>query len=67
MTSLSADAIRALADQHPKPPNVLFQYGTAGFRTLYVELADEVDGVLISDLAGVPWTQSCSESVSSLR
>ncbi|KAI0724631.1 phosphoacetylglucosamine mutase [Cerioporus squamosus] len=34
MTSLPVDAIRALADQHPKPPNVLFQYGTAGFRTL---------------------------------
>ncbi|RDX55778.1 phosphoacetylglucosamine mutase [Polyporus arcularius HHB13444] len=34
MTSLPVDAIKALADQHPKPPNVVFQYGTAGFRTL---------------------------------
>ncbi|RPD55812.1 phosphoacetylglucosamine mutase [Lentinus tigrinus ALCF2SS1-7] len=34
MTSLPVDAIRALAAQHPKPPNVTFQYGTAGFRTL---------------------------------
>ncbi|TBU45104.1 phosphoacetylglucosamine mutase [Dichomitus squalens] len=34
MTLLPVDAIRALSDQHQKPANVLFQYGTAGFRTL---------------------------------
>lgn len=34
MSDLPVDAIQSLADQHPKPPNVLFQYGTAGFRTL---------------------------------
>ncbi|KAI0669819.1 phosphoacetylglucosamine mutase [Trametes maxima] len=31
---LPVDAIRALSEQHAKPPNVHFQYGTAGFRTL---------------------------------
>ncbi|KAI1797953.1 phosphoacetylglucosamine mutase [Ganoderma leucocontextum] len=34
MTSLPVEAIRSLADQHPKPSSVQFQYGTAGFRTL---------------------------------
>ncbi|KAJ4002359.1 phosphoacetylglucosamine mutase [Lentinula boryana] len=33
-SSLSTDLIRLLSDQHPKPSNILFQYGTAGFRTL---------------------------------
>ncbi|KAI0778263.1 phosphoacetylglucosamine mutase [Trametes elegans] len=33
-SSLPVDAIRALSEQHPKPPNIHFQYGTAGFRTL---------------------------------
>lgn len=28
------DQIARVADLHPKPPNVTFQYGTAGFRTL---------------------------------
>jgi hypothetical protein len=28
--------IQRLCDQHPKPANVIFQYGTAGFRTMYV-------------------------------
>ncbi|KAI0375077.1 phosphoacetylglucosamine mutase [Pilatotrama ljubarskyi] len=31
---LPVDAIRALSEQHSKPPNVHYQYGTAGFRTL---------------------------------
>ncbi|KAI0651930.1 phosphoacetylglucosamine mutase [Trametes meyenii] len=31
---LPVDAIRTLSEQHAKPPNVHFQYGTAGFRTL---------------------------------
>ncbi|KAI0801185.1 phosphoacetylglucosamine mutase [Fomes fomentarius] len=34
MSSLPVDAIKSFADQHLKPPNVHFQYGTAGFRTL---------------------------------
>ncbi|PIL31888.1 hypothetical protein GSI_06592 [Ganoderma sinense ZZ0214-1] len=34
MTSLPVEAIRSLAEQHPKPSSVQFQYGTAGFRTL---------------------------------
>ncbi|KZT72835.1 phosphoacetylglucosamine mutase [Daedalea quercina L-15889] len=33
MSSLPVDAIRSLADQHPKPSHIHFQYGTAGFRT----------------------------------
>ncbi|CCL99031.1 uncharacterized protein FIBRA_01040 [Fibroporia radiculosa] len=32
--SLAVDRIRSLSDQHPKPSNIHFQYGTAGFRTL---------------------------------
>ncbi|OBZ79862.1 Phosphoacetylglucosamine mutase [Grifola frondosa] len=34
MSALPVDLIRSLSDQHPKPPSVHFQYGTAGFRTL---------------------------------
>ncbi|KAH9950396.1 phosphoacetylglucosamine mutase [Amylocystis lapponica] len=34
MSTLPIDTIRALSDQHPKPPSLHFQYGTAGFRTL---------------------------------
>lgn len=37
MDGLSLDLIRKLSDQHPKPDNLHFQYGTAGFRTLYVQ------------------------------
>ncbi|OSD03143.1 phosphoacetylglucosamine mutase [Trametes coccinea BRFM310] len=33
-SSLPVDAIRALSQQHEKPANVHYQYGTAGFRTL---------------------------------
>ncbi len=36
MSALPVSSIRALADLHPKPSNLKFQYGTAGFRTLYV-------------------------------
>ncbi|EJD04099.1 phosphoacetylglucosamine mutase [Fomitiporia mediterranea MF3/22] len=32
------EGIRAYADLHPKPSNIQFQYGTAGFRTLGVLL-----------------------------
>ncbi|CAL1695672.1 unnamed protein product [Somion occarium] len=32
--SLPVELIRKLADQHPKPASLRFQYGTAGFRTL---------------------------------
>ncbi|KAH9944319.1 phosphoacetylglucosamine mutase [Epithele typhae] len=42
MATLPVDAIKPLADKHPKPPNVLFQYGTAGFRTL----GDALDPVM---------------------
>jgi phosphoacetylglucosamine mutase len=31
---MSADLLRSLADKHPKPAEIQFQYGTAGFRTL---------------------------------
>ncbi|THH01784.1 hypothetical protein EW026_g940 [Hermanssonia centrifuga] len=34
MSALPVSSIRALADLHPKPSNLKFQYGTAGFRTL---------------------------------
>lgn len=34
--SLPVEAIQALSDRHPKPSHLHFQYGTAGFRTLYV-------------------------------
>ena len=34
--SLPVEAIQTLADEHPKPSRLHFQYGTAGFRTLYV-------------------------------
>lgn len=36
MSSLPVETIASLADQHPKPAHITFQYGTAGFRTLYV-------------------------------
>lgn len=36
MSSLPIDTIKPLADLHPKPSDVRFQYGTAGFRTLCV-------------------------------
>ena len=34
--SLHTQTIKQLSDAHPKPDNRHFQYGTAGFRTLYV-------------------------------
>ncbi|KZT02644.1 phosphoacetylglucosamine mutase [Laetiporus sulphureus 93-53] len=34
MASLPTDALRTYSDKHPKPNNLRFQYGTAGFRTL---------------------------------
>ena len=38
MSTLPVDTIKVLSDQHPKPANIRFQYGTAGFRTLYVQI-----------------------------
>jgi hypothetical protein len=38
MSGLGIDQINSLttlAERHPKPTNIRFQYGTAGFRTLY--------------------------------
>ncbi|KAJ7038246.1 phosphoacetylglucosamine mutase [Mycena alexandri] len=40
--ALPVESIRALADLHPKPAQVRFQYGTAGFRTI----ASVLDSVL---------------------
>ncbi|KAL5519088.1 hypothetical protein ACEPAH_771 [Sanghuangporus vaninii] len=37
-----SESIRAYADLHPKPSNIQFQYGTAGFRTLGVLLESVV-------------------------
>jgi hypothetical protein len=34
--SLPIDAIKVASEKHPKPSDIRFQYGTAGFRTLYV-------------------------------
>ncbi|KAF9535425.1 phosphoacetylglucosamine mutase [Crepidotus variabilis] len=34
MSQLPSSQLRAYADAHPKPPNIEYQYGTAGFRTL---------------------------------
>ncbi|KZT30572.1 phosphoacetylglucosamine mutase [Neolentinus lepideus HHB14362 ss-1] len=34
MSGLPVEAIQALSDEYPKPVDVHFQYGTAGFRTL---------------------------------
>ncbi|KAF9457054.1 phosphoacetylglucosamine mutase [Collybia nuda] len=34
MASLHIDVIKALSEIHPKPSDITFQYGTAGFRTL---------------------------------
>ncbi|KAK7064263.1 Phosphoacetylglucosamine mutase [Favolaschia claudopus] len=49
--TLVVDSIRQLADLHPKPSNVRFQYGTAGFRTV----ASVLDSVLfrVGVLAGL--------------
>ncbi|THV07732.1 phosphoacetylglucosamine mutase [Dendrothele bispora CBS 962.96] len=33
-SSLPVDAIKVASDKHPKPSDVRYQYGTAGFRTL---------------------------------
>ncbi|CAK5280517.1 unnamed protein product [Mycena citricolor] len=51
MTTSSLESIRALSDLHPKPSNVRFQYGTAGFRTV----ASVLDSVLfrVGVLAGL--------------
>lgn len=38
MTSLNVDELTRLSAIHPKPTQIHFQYGTAGFRTLYVML-----------------------------
>ncbi|KAJ7783739.1 phosphoacetylglucosamine mutase [Mycena maculata] len=40
--ALPTESIRALSDLHPKPAQIRFQYGTAGFRTL----ASVLDSVL---------------------
>ncbi|KAJ7293535.1 phosphoacetylglucosamine mutase [Mycena rebaudengoi] len=42
MTTLPLESIQSLAELHPKPPQIQFQYGTAGFRTL----ASVLDSVL---------------------
>ncbi|KAF8922603.1 phosphoacetylglucosamine mutase [Mucidula mucida] len=34
MASLPVESLTALANRHPKPTDITFQYGTAGFRTL---------------------------------
>ncbi|KAF7347870.1 Phosphoacetylglucosamine mutase [Mycena venus] len=49
--ALPVDSIKALSDLHPKPSNVRFQYGTAGFRTV----ANVLDSVLfrVGVLAGL--------------
>lgn len=36
MASLPVEAIAHFSELHPKPHNVIFSYGTAGFRTEYV-------------------------------
>ncbi|EEB91607.1 hypothetical protein MPER_10009 [Moniliophthora perniciosa FA553] len=33
-SSLPAEAIKDFSERHPKPSDIHFQYGTAGFRTL---------------------------------
>ncbi|GJE87681.1 phosphoacetylglucosamine mutase [Phanerochaete sordida] len=38
MSALPVEAIRELAERHPKPSDLTFQYGTAGFRTLGANL-----------------------------
>ena len=35
---LQSQEISRLSDAHPKPPQLRYQYGTAGFRTSYVHL-----------------------------
>ncbi|KAF8213092.1 phosphoacetylglucosamine mutase [Mycena galopus ATCC 62051] len=49
--ALPVESIRALSDLHPKPSNLRFQYGTAGFRTV----ANVLDSVLfrVGVLAGL--------------
>ncbi|EPT03847.1 hypothetical protein FOMPIDRAFT_1141107 [Fomitopsis schrenkii] len=51
MTGLPVDAIRELADKHPKPSHIHYQYGTAGFRTK----GDVLDSVMfrVGVLAGL--------------
>jgi len=39
MSVLPVKAIKSLSDLHPKPADIRFQYGTAGFRTMYVQTA----------------------------
>jgi phosphoacetylglucosamine mutase len=36
MATIDVEEVRRLSDLHPKPALIRFQYGTAGFRTLYV-------------------------------
>ncbi|KAJ3557740.1 hypothetical protein NM688_g1309 [Phlebia brevispora] len=51
MSTLPVEAIRVLADRHPKPSSLKFQYGTAGFRTL----GNSLDSVMfrVGILAGL--------------
>jgi phosphoacetylglucosamine mutase len=36
MATLNVEEVNRLSELHPKPAHVRFQYGTSGFRTLYV-------------------------------
>lgn len=36
MSTLPVASIKELSENHPKPSDIKFTYGTAGFRTLYV-------------------------------
>jgi phosphoacetylglucosamine mutase len=36
MSTLPVEEIKLRSDSHPKPSDIKFQYGTAGFRTLCV-------------------------------
>ncbi len=63
---LKSQEISRLSDAHPKPPQLRYQYGTAGFRTLcvYLDLISSrcSQQVIVEDLY---WTLFFFEWVSS--
>lgn len=42
MSTLPIETIKSFSDKHPKPFDVEFQYGTAGFRTLCVQYSGDL-------------------------
>lgn len=49
--TLNVPLLSELYDKHPKPAHITFQYGTAGFRTLYVAAFAAVRAMWLTEIA----------------